>query len=138
MARKEAKTHKFQEPQKIILKTRNSLVHWCWHDVMDLADWNKTTDFYDGFIPVLNCHIIDFFHVYPTKRLSPESSSSSHHLPLYIGGGGKAIKAESVIGARFLLETYLDGDEVDVDVIMSDGEWQFAAVSDNGPTFLGA
>lgn len=50
------------------------------------------------------------------------------------GGGGKAIKAESVIGARFLLETYLDGDEVDVDVIMSDGEWQFAAVSDNGPT----
>lgn len=48
--------------------------------------------------------------------------------------GGKAINAESVIGARFLLESYLDGDEVDVDVIMSDGEWQFAAVSDNGPT----
>ena len=24
--------------------------------------------------------------------------------------------------------------QVDVDVIMSDGEWQFAAVSDNGPT----
>lgn len=52
-----------------------------------------------------------------------------------LGGGGKVIKAESVIGARFLLETYLDGDEVDVDVIMSDGEWQFAAVSDNGPTW---
>lgn len=48
--------------------------------------------------------------------------------------GGKAIGAASVIGARFLLESYLDGDEVDVDVIMSDGEWQFAAVSDNGPT----
>ena len=24
--------------------------------------------------------------------------------------------------------------EVDVDVVMSDGEWQYAAVSDNGPT----
>eukprot|EP00438_Fugacium_kawagutii_P014874 Skav225063 [mRNA] locus=scaffold2293:45582:47699:- [translate_table: standard] len=62
-------------------------------------------------------------------RITPERVESV--------GGGKAIGAEAVIGARFLLETYLDGDEVDVDVIMSDGEWQFAAVSDNGPTSLG-
>merc|ERR1712137_1000490 len=33
-----------------------------------------------------------------------------------------------------LLEQYLDGCEVDVDVVMSDGEWAYAAVTDNGPT----
>lgn len=46
-------------------------------------------------------------------------------------GGSSAI---SVIGATFLLERYLDGQEVDVDVVMSEGEWVYAAVSDNGPT----
>ena len=29
---------------------------------------------------------------------------------------------------------YLDGGEVDVDVVMSGGEWRYAAVTDNGPT----
>lgn len=33
-----------------------------------------------------------------------------------------------------LLEQYLDGCEVDVDVVFSDGAWRYAAVSDNGPT----
>jgi len=33
-----------------------------------------------------------------------------------------------------VLEQYLDGREVDIDVVMSDGQWQYAAVSDNGPT----
>ncbi|CAJ1328207.1 unnamed protein product, partial [Effrenium voratum] len=47
---------------------------------------------------------------------------------------GKTVAAQNVIGERFLLESYLDGEEVDVDVVMSDGEWQYAAVSDNGPT----
>jgi len=42
--------------------------------------------------------------------------------------------AVNVIGAAFLLERYLDGQEVDVDVVMSEGEWVYAAVSDNGPT----
>jgi len=28
----------------------------------------------------------------------------------------------------------MGGEEVDVDIVMSDGEWQYAAVSDNGPT----
>ncbi|CAJ1446854.1 unnamed protein product [Effrenium voratum] len=50
------------------------------------------------------------------------------------GKQGKTVAAQNVIGERFLLESYLDGEEVDVDVVMSDGEWQYAAVSDNGPT----
>eukprot|EP00440_Ansanella_granifera_P022679 gb/GFBE01024635.1/.p1 GENE.gb/GFBE01024635.1/~~gb/GFBE01024635.1/.p1 ORF type:complete len:671 (+),score=126.21 gb/GFBE01024635.1/:1-2013(+) len=50
------------------------------------------------------------------------------------GNQGATVGAENVIGARFLLESYLDGDEVDVDIVMSEGEWQYAAVSDNGPT----
>jgi len=50
------------------------------------------------------------------------------------GRQGKAVGAGNVLGARFLLESYLDGDEVDVDVVMSEGDWQYAAVSDNGPT----
>eukprot|EP00437_Effrenium_voratum_P022308 CAMPEP_0181410658 /NCGR_PEP_ID=MMETSP1110-20121109/7454_1 /TAXON_ID=174948 /ORGANISM="Symbiodinium sp., Strain CCMP421" /LENGTH=643 /DNA_ID=CAMNT_0023533215 /DNA_START=51 /DNA_END=1982 /DNA_ORIENTATION=- len=50
------------------------------------------------------------------------------------GQQGAAVGASAVIGARFVLESYLDGEEVDVDVVMSDGEWQYAAVSDNGPT----
>ena len=37
-------------------------------------------------------------------------------------------------GTTFILEQYLDGDEVDVDVVMSEGDWRYAAVSDNGPT----
>lgn len=49
-------------------------------------------------------------------------------------GQGNGIAASGVIGSRFLLEQYLDGDEVDVDIVMSEGEWQYAAVSDNGPT----
>jgi len=51
------------------------------------------------------------------------------------GDGTKGVGADKVIGnSAFLLERYLDGDEVDVDVVMSEGEWQYAAVSDNGPT----
>ena len=34
----------------------------------------------------------------------------------------------------FLLEEYLDGPEVDVDVVMADGAAQYAVVVDNGPT----
>lgn len=49
-------------------------------------------------------------------------------------GQSAGVKADSVVGTTFMLERYLDGDEVDVDVVMSEGEWQYAAVSDNGPT----
>lgn len=40
-----------------------------------------------------------------------------------------------VINPDIMVEEYLDGPEVDVDVIMSDGECQYATVIDNGPTF---
>jgi len=49
-------------------------------------------------------------------------------------GNGVGVAANSVIDTSFLMEQYLDGDEVDVDIVMSEGEWQYAAVSDNGPT----
>ena len=40
----------------------------------------------------------------------------------------------SARGVAFLLEAYLDGPEVDVDVVMSEGEARYAVVVDNGPT----
>lgn len=49
-------------------------------------------------------------------------------------GDGIGVNAGAVIDTTFLLERYLDGDEVDVDIVMSNGEWWYAAVSDNGPT----
>eukprot|EP00927_Polykrikos_kofoidii_P024854 TRINITY_DN22483_c0_g1_i1.p1 TRINITY_DN22483_c0_g1~~TRINITY_DN22483_c0_g1_i1.p1 ORF type:complete len:564 (-),score=73.95 TRINITY_DN22483_c0_g1_i1:207-1898(-) len=45
-----------------------------------------------------------------------------------------SVPADTLIGTCFLLEQYLDGNEVDVDIVMSEGEWRYAAVSDNGPT----
>jgi len=48
--------------------------------------------------------------------------------------GNNGVNASSVVDLTLLLEQYLDGSEVDVDVVMSDGEWRYAAVSDNGPT----
>eukprot|EP00929_Paragymnodinium_shiwhaense_P023020 TRINITY_DN14512_c0_g1_i1.p1 TRINITY_DN14512_c0_g1~~TRINITY_DN14512_c0_g1_i1.p1 ORF type:complete len:621 (+),score=152.46 TRINITY_DN14512_c0_g1_i1:138-2000(+) len=50
------------------------------------------------------------------------------------GDNNKGVQADGVIGTVFILEQYLDGDEVDVDIVMSEGEWRYAAVSDNGPT----
>jgi carnosine synthase len=44
------------------------------------------------------------------------------------------VNAASMIDMTMLLEQYLDGPEVDVDVVMSNGKWRYAAVSDNGPT----
>jgi len=44
------------------------------------------------------------------------------------------VNASSVVDLTVLLEQYLDGTEVDIDIVMSDGKWQYAAVSDNGPT----
>lgn len=44
------------------------------------------------------------------------------------------VDASKVVDLTVLLEQYLDGVEVDVDVVMSEGEWRYAAVSDNGPT----
>jgi len=44
------------------------------------------------------------------------------------------VDAGSMVDLTVLLEQYLDGKEVDIDIVLSDGQWQYAAVSDNGPT----
>lgn len=49
-------------------------------------------------------------------------------------GSGRGVKAENAMDCTILMEQYLDGSEVDVDVVMSNGEWRYAAVTDNGPT----
>jgi biotin carboxylase len=46
-----------------------------------------------------------------------------------------SLSAHSVITTDIMIEEYLDGPEVDVDIILSDGECQYAYVIDNGPTF---
>mmetsp|Transcript_17927 Transcript_17927/g.56852 ORF Transcript_17927/g.56852 Transcript_17927/m.56852 type:complete len:593 (-) Transcript_17927:15-1793(-) len=49
-------------------------------------------------------------------------------------GSGQGIAAEKVVDLTVLLEQYLDGNEVDVDIVVSGGQWRYAAVTDNGPT----
>eukprot|EP00931_Biecheleriopsis_adriatica_P003090 TRINITY_DN10437_c0_g4_i1.p1 TRINITY_DN10437_c0_g4~~TRINITY_DN10437_c0_g4_i1.p1 ORF type:complete len:628 (+),score=102.92 TRINITY_DN10437_c0_g4_i1:255-1886(+) len=49
-------------------------------------------------------------------------------------GSGKGVKADTAMDCTILMEQYLDGSEVDVDVVMSGGKWRYAAVTDNGPT----
>jgi len=44
------------------------------------------------------------------------------------------VDASNIIDLSVIMEQYLDGAEVDVDVVMSCGEYQYAAVADNGPT----
>jgi len=46
------------------------------------------------------------------------------------------VDASKVVDLTVLLEQFLDGSEVDVDIVMSEGEWRYAAVSDNGPTLM--
>ena len=43
-------------------------------------------------------------------------------------------KASSWIRTTIMMEEYLDGPEVDVDLIMSEGEAVYGAVTDNWPT----
>lgn len=44
------------------------------------------------------------------------------------------LEAGNMIDLTVLMEQFLDGCEVDVDIVMSEGEWRYAAVADNGPT----
>lgn len=44
------------------------------------------------------------------------------------------VSAKSVIDSRIMMEEYLDGPEVDVDLIMSEGVCQYCKAIDNGPT----
>merc|ERR1719201_1449997 len=48
--------------------------------------------------------------------------------------GDSGVDAASTIDMTMLLEQYLDGPEVDIDVVMCNGKWRYAAVTDNGPT----
>lgn len=50
------------------------------------------------------------------------------------GDGSKGVSAGSSIALTVLLEQYLDGTEVDVDVVVSEGQWRYASITDNGPT----
>lgn len=73
------------------------------------------------------------------SEVSEELSSlvlSSGALVKGSAGGGGISAASATNGAimTVLLEQYLDGPEVDIDVVVSEGEWRYAAVSDNGPT----
>jgi carnosine synthase len=57
---------------------------------------------------------------------------------LIVSSGALVKNDGSGVGVAFvaptiLMEQYLDGPEVDVDVIISEGEWRYAAVADNGP-----
>merc|ERR1711972_280128 len=49
-------------------------------------------------------------------------------------GSGDHVAASALMDCTILMEQYLDGVEVDVDVVFSGGEWRYAAVTDNGPT----
>ncbi|CAE7940904.1 CARNS1, partial [Symbiodinium necroappetens] len=44
------------------------------------------------------------------------------------------VDLDKVIDTTVMLEEYLDGDEVDIDIVMSNGEARYITVSDNGPT----
>jgi carnosine synthase len=48
--------------------------------------------------------------------------------------GGAGVQADTNVDLTVLMEQYLDGPEVDVDVVMSNGQHVYAGVSDNGPT----
>lgn len=47
---------------------------------------------------------------------------------------GSGFKANESVDLTVLMEQFLDGPEVDVDVVMSEGEYRYACVADNGPT----
>jgi len=47
---------------------------------------------------------------------------------------GSGVEASNLVDMTMLLEQYLDGAEVDVDIVMSGGKWVYASVCDNGPT----
>lgn len=49
-------------------------------------------------------------------------------------GNSPGVKAEGMVDLTVLLEQYLDGPEFDIDIVMSEGDWRYAAVADNGPT----
>lgn len=49
-------------------------------------------------------------------------------------GSNAGVQAKQVVDLTLLLEQYLDGDEVDIDIVVSEGQWRYAGLTDNGPT----
>lgn len=49
-------------------------------------------------------------------------------------GTGQGVAAAQVVQMSVLLEQFLDGQEVDVDLVLSEGEWRYCCITDNGPT----
>lgn len=49
-------------------------------------------------------------------------------------GSGQGVAAGDVIALSMLLEQFLDGNEVDIDMVVSEGEWRYVGITDNGPT----
>jgi len=86
-----------------------------------------------GVKKVCTMRELEDYYVEVVKELSSLVISSGALIkgdPASTGG----VNASANIDLTVLLEQYLDGPEVDVDVVMSEGEWRYAAVSDNGPT----
>jgi carnosine synthase len=54
---------------------------------------------------------------------------------LLCGNGTVEVNASCVINITVIMEEYLDGFEVDVDMLLSDGVCRYAKVIDNGPTY---
>jgi carnosine synthase len=72
------------------------------------------------------------------KRCFKETTDEMRTLVVSNGalvkGGSDGVEASNAIDMTMLLEQYLDGPEVDIDVVFSNGKWRYAAVTDNGPT----
>eukprot|EP00929_Paragymnodinium_shiwhaense_P108371 TRINITY_DN7468_c1_g1_i1.p1 TRINITY_DN7468_c1_g1~~TRINITY_DN7468_c1_g1_i1.p1 ORF type:complete len:647 (+),score=155.39 TRINITY_DN7468_c1_g1_i1:165-1943(+) len=49
-------------------------------------------------------------------------------------GNGNGVAADKVVDMTVVLEQYLDGEEVDLDMVVSGGEWRYCGITDNGPT----
>jgi len=54
---------------------------------------------------------------------------------LCVADDNQSAPESSVVPMEFLLEEYLDGDEVDIDLLLYNGHCYYAAVSDNGETW---
>lgn len=56
------------------------------------------------------------------------------HLKKRTAENDNGVTATEKVDLTVLCEQYLDGQELDIDIVMSDGQSQYACISDNGPT----
>lgn len=85
-----------------------------------------------GVKKVLNME--DLLHSYAEVVAELKSLVVSSGALVKRDDSGAGVDAHKVMDCTILLEQYLDGKEVDIDVVMSGGDWRYAAVTDNGPT----